>query len=126
MSSIRARSRTSAMSSSLIRPATPRVYGDPGPCWTSDLRPVHRGVGQPRRIHLPAGPDQLLYAVDRAPRVDVHPGEHVVLVVQPEGQVRPRSGITAKDHLVRRAARDVTGVLHAQVVLVGEEERDRV
>src|SRR3954471_2831568 len=79
------------------------------------------GVAEARPVDGPATADQVLDRVDDVPDVDVHArGDDAV--AQPEGDELARGGIPAEDHLL--VARGEPRVLHADVVLVGEEVRE--
>src|SRR5688572_28604909 len=79
--------------------------------------------GQLLAIDPAARVDQLLDLLVDVPHVDVHAGDDAS-VREPEGDELARRWVAAEDDLV--PAGRVTGVLHADVVLVGEEVRDPV
>src|SRR5690606_24448525 len=77
-------------------------------------------VGQLGPVGGGAGVDQGLDVVGDVPDVDVHAG-HDLAVGQPEGDVLAAGEVAPDHHVVGLAGADVTGVLHAEVVLVGVE-----
>src|SRR5215203_485350 len=81
---------------------------------------LDRGVGvdQPGEVHVPSAADQRLDGVSGVPDIDVHAGDHM-LMAHPEGDELARRRITPNHHAVARGGQP--RVLHADVVLVGEE-----
>ncbi|GAA3235386.1 hypothetical protein GCM10020256_53210 [Streptomyces thermocoprophilus] len=82
-------------------------------------------VGEGFGVHAGAAADEVLDAVRDVPHVHVHPGEDAVLL-HPERDELPLVGVAADHHLVVGAGRRPAAVLHAEVVLVGEEVRHPV
>src|SRR6185436_1159059 len=69
-------------------------------------------------VDRPAGVDQALDGVGDVPDVHVHAGEDVT-IPEPEGDELAPLDVAAEDDLVPLGR--VAGVLHADLVLVGEE-----
>src|SRR4029453_11829320 len=80
----------------------------------------HVGVGQFRWVGLRGGAHQGLDGVGDIPCVDVHASQHRS-ALHPEGDELAAGDVAAEDDLVVAATRYVAGILHATVVLVGEE-----
>ena len=78
------------------------------------------GVGQFRWVGLRTGAHQRLDGVDDPPGVDVHAGQHPP-ALHPEGDELAAGDVAAEDDLVVAIVRDVAGILHPTVVLIGEE-----
>src|SRR5262249_32601096 len=95
-----------------VRGSSPGVYSER---LEGDVR-----VGEAGRIDGQSGPYQGCDLVVDVPDVDVHAGQHPPAPDPERQELAPRH-VAAEDHLVVAAGVDVPGVLHAQVVLVGEE-----
>src|SRR5699024_12521973 len=79
---------------------------------------VQRAGGIGVAVRLLGGVEQCAYLVVVVPDVDVHTrGENPV--AQPEGEELPGAHVSTDDHVVLGGA--AAHILHAQVVLVGEE-----
>ena len=68
------------------------------------------------------GFDQVRDWLDDAPHVDVQPGQYPP-VSKPERDEFPGVKVAADNQLVVSVRTDISGVLHAELVLVGEEVR---
>src|ERR1039457_3642444 len=77
-------------------------------------------VAERVRVHRLARTDQFLDRVVDVPDVDVHAGQYLP-AAKPERDELTPGDVTTEDDLVVAAGFHVAGVLHAQVVLVGEE-----
>src|SRR5436305_9419825 len=86
-----------------------------------ELGQWHVGIGEPAVVDGRAGADELLDVLRDVPDVDVHAGDDAV-ARQPERDELAPGGVAAEDDAVP-AAREA-GVLHADLVLIGEEVRD--
>ncbi|CAM5693373.1 hypothetical protein SAFG77S_09962 [Streptomyces afghaniensis] len=82
-------------------------------------------VGEHGDVYRLGGADEGLELVVDVPDVDVHAREHPV-AGEPEGDELTSRHVTAEDDLVVATGLDVSGVFHAQVVLIGEEVRNPV
>src|SRR5690606_19909784 len=82
-------------------------------------------VLQPGGVDRRAGADDPLDLLGHVPDVDVHPGQHAP-VREPERDELTRRHVAAEHDPVVAARLGVAGVLHAEVVLVGEEVRHAV
>src|SRR5215469_645085 len=80
----------------------------------------HVGIGEPGDVYGAAAAHDGLDRVVDVPDVDVHAGQHAP-ATEPERDELPPRDITAEHDLVVGAWLDVSGVLHAEVVLVSKE-----
>src|SRR5579859_7795129 len=95
---------------------------------TGQVGQRYRWIRQPRQVDgLPGepGPYQRLDLVLYVPDVDVHAGEYAPLL-DPERDELARLDVAPEHHRVVPARLDPARVLHAEVVLVGEEVRHPV
>ena len=76
-------------------------------------------VGELGRVNRRPRPNQRLDVVEHVPDVDVHPGQHPVVPVEPERDELTPVHVAAEYDA--RVFGCVADVLHAEVVLIGEE-----
>src|SRR6185436_17337436 len=93
---------------------------------SSEVLEGHAPVGEPGAVDV--GADHPADVVDGVPVVDVHAGHDSPTPLPPGGELTAvvPTGPTAHDDVVEALGAGVADVLHAQVVLVGEEVGERV